>query len=69
MNVNHGIIVNFFEKEANGPMRGSVKRQLTKKRFNVFDITISNFLGVKNPLKIDDVKHNVFFKNSIFDYE
>jgi hypothetical protein len=49
-----------FEEEVNSPMRGLVKRQLTKKRFNLFDITISNFLGVKNPLKNYDVKHKKF---------
>jgi hypothetical protein len=47
-------------------MRGPMKRQLTKKRFNVFDITISNFLGVKNPLKINDVKQKKAFVKTWF---
>jgi hypothetical protein len=50
-------------------MRGPMKRQLTNKRFNVFDITISNFLGVKNPLKINDVKQKKAFVKTWFDYE
>ncbi len=37
-----------------------MKKQLTKKRFNVFDITICNFPGVKNPLNNDDVKQKKF---------
>jgi hypothetical protein len=47
-------------------MRGPMKRQLTNKRFNVFDITISNFLGVKNPLKINDVKQKKAFVKTWF---
>ncbi len=43
-----------------------MKRQLTNKRFNVFDITISNFLGVKNPLKINDVKQKKAFVKTWF---
>jgi hypothetical protein len=65
VNVNHVIVVKKkFEEEVNSPMRGPMKRQLTKKRFNVFDITISNFLGVKNPLKIDDVKQKFGLEQS-----
>jgi len=43
-----------------------MKRQLTNRRFNVFDITISNFLGVKNPLKINDVKQKKAFVKTWF---
>jgi hypothetical protein len=50
-------------------MKGHVKRQLTKKRYNVFNITISNFLGVKNLLKNDDVKQKSFARTWFFDDE
>lgn len=54
---NHVLIAKETKKEVNSPMRGSVKRQSTKKkRFNVFVNAISNSFGVKDPFKKDDLQ-------------
>jgi hypothetical protein len=36
-------------------MRKRMERQLVKKRLNVYGNAISNFFGVKDPFKKDDV--------------
>jgi hypothetical protein len=53
VDANHVLIVNNFE-EVNGPIRGSLEKQPTKKRPNVSRNEISKFFVVKDPFKNDD---------------
>jgi hypothetical protein len=55
VNANHDIIEKKFEEKFNSPMRKRMERQLVKKRLNVYGSAISNFFGVKDLLKKDDV--------------
>jgi hypothetical protein len=51
VNIDHALILNFFEEEINGPIRGTFERQPTKKRFCVLDNAIFKFFVVKDPFK------------------
>jgi len=48
VNVDHVIIVRRFEKEINSLMKGTVNRQLTRKKPNVYGSAMSNFFSVKD---------------------
>ncbi len=62
MDVYHVLIINKFEEEVNGLIRGILERQLTKKRFNVLSNAIFNFFVVKDLFKNDDEKQKKFCK-------
>ncbi len=48
MNVDHVVIVKRFEKEINSLMKGTVNRQVTTKKPNMYGSAMSNFFGVKD---------------------
>jgi hypothetical protein len=47
------VIVKKIEEEANGPIKGTLKRQLVKSLF-VLGCAISMFFTINNPFKKDD---------------
>ncbi len=54
VDANKVLIVNFFEKEVNGPMRKSHEKQPTKKMPNVSNNAILKVFAIKVPFKSDD---------------
>jgi hypothetical protein len=54
VDANHALIVQKFEEEINGSMKGIFEKQPTNKRPNVLKSLISKFVVVKDPFKKDD---------------
>jgi hypothetical protein len=48
------VIVKKIEEEVNGPIRGTLKRQLVKKKPLVLGCAIFMFFTIKDPFKKDD---------------
>jgi len=63
VDVYHVLIINKFEEEVNGLIRGILERKLTNKRFNVLSNAIFIFFVVKDFFKKDDEEQNCFLQD------
>jgi hypothetical protein len=66
IDVNHVVIIKKIEEEVNGPIIGTLKKQLANKRPNVLGNVIFKFFIVKDPFKKDDEQQKYFCKTSAF---
>ncbi len=54
VNVNHVVSIKKIKEQVNGPIKGTLKKQLANKRPNVLGNEIFKFFIVKDPFKKDD---------------
>ncbi len=61
MNIDHVLIVKRFEREINSLVKGTMNRQLTTKKPNVYGSAMSFFFGVKDHFLIGCCSTKIFF--------